>query len=69
VTSANRHGEPPCTSAADLRRAFEASEVVAVLDGGDCDGLASTVIDCSGKRPTCVRDGAVAWSEIEAVLG
>ena len=69
VTSANRHGEPPCTNASDLRLAFEASEVAAVVDGGDCDGVPSTVIDCSGKRPTCVRDGAVTWSEVEAVLG
>ena len=69
VTSANRHGEPPCTSAAQVRAMFEASEVAAVLDGGDCDGTPSTVVDCSGRRPRCLREGAVPWSEIEALLG
>jgi L-threonylcarbamoyladenylate synthase len=69
VTSANRHGEPPCTSASAVLAAFGAGDVPLVVDGGDCDGAPSTVVDCSGQRPVCLREGAVAWSEIEALLG
>ena len=45
------------------------SEVAAVVDGGDCDGRQSSVVDCARRRPTCVREGAISWSEIEALLG
>jgi L-threonylcarbamoyladenylate synthase len=69
VTSANRHGERPCTSASEVRATFDAGEVAAVVDGGDCDGTPSSVLDCSRRRPTCLREGAVRWFEIEAVLG
>jgi L-threonylcarbamoyladenylate synthase len=69
VTSANRHGEPPCTSAGQVSRVFSGDEVAAVVDGGDCDGRQSSVVDCARRRPTCVREGAISWSEIEALLG
>jgi tRNA threonylcarbamoyl adenosine modification protein (Sua5/YciO/YrdC/YwlC family) len=69
VTSANRHGDPPCTSASAVVRTFGASEVAAVVDGGDCDSAPSTVVDCSSRRPGCLREGAVPWARIEAVLG
>lgn len=69
VTSANRHGRPPCTSAQAVLESFDAGQVVAVVDGGTCDGTPSSVVDCSGRRPTCLREGAVAWPDIEAVLG
>ena len=69
VTSANRHGEPPCTSAAQVSGLFTVDEVAAVVDGGDCDGDPSSVVDCARRRPTCVREGAISWPEIEAVLG
>jgi tRNA A37 threonylcarbamoyladenosine synthetase subunit TsaC/SUA5/YrdC len=26
-------------------------------------------VDCARRRPTCVREGAISWSEIEALLG
>jgi L-threonylcarbamoyladenylate synthase len=68
VTSANRHGRPPCTSAQAVLESFDAGEVLAVVDGGACDGTPSSVIDCSGQRPTCLREGAVAWSDIETLL-
>ena len=69
VTSANRHGRPPCTSAQAVLESFDAHEVVAVVDGGACDGIPSSVVDCSGQTPTCLREGAIAWSEIETLLG
>jgi len=68
VTSANRHGEPPCTTAQQLVELFAAGEIAAVLDGGVADGSPSSVVDCSGRRPTCLREGAVSWEQVEAAL-
>jgi tRNA threonylcarbamoyl adenosine modification protein (Sua5/YciO/YrdC/YwlC family) len=68
VTSANRHGEPPSTTADEVAGAFLAKEVVAVVDGGVADSSPSSVVDCSRKRPTSVREGAVPWSAIESAL-
>ncbi len=67
VTSANRHGEPPCTSAAQVRARFVANEVAAVVEGRAA-GVPSTVVDCTGRRPGCLREGATGWAEIEAAL-
>lgn len=50
-TSANRHGEPPCTTADELRVVFD----VLVVDGGVCEGTPSTVIDCTGPEPRVLR--------------
>lgn len=68
VTSANRHGEPPCTSARALMATFDGEEVGAVVDGGECDGTPSSVVDCSQRSPRSLRDGAVAWSDVQAAL-
>jgi tRNA threonylcarbamoyl adenosine modification protein (Sua5/YciO/YrdC/YwlC family) len=68
VTSANRHGDPPCTSAARVRAAFGGQLVAAVVDGGECAGAPSTVVDCTKRRPTCVREGALSWTEITRAL-
>jgi len=68
VTSANRHGEPPCTSAAEVVEAFDASQVALVLDGGRCDGEPSTVVDCTVDPPACLREGGVPWAWVEAAL-
>jgi len=68
VTSANRHGESPSTTAGEVAALFSAEEVVAVVDGGVADGSPSSVVDCSRKRPRRIREGAVPWSAIEAAL-
>jgi tRNA threonylcarbamoyl adenosine modification protein (Sua5/YciO/YrdC/YwlC family) len=58
TTSANRHGEPtPAT-------AFEAAEALTgapdlIVDGGACDGLASTVVDATGDEPVVLRAGPI----------
>jgi L-threonylcarbamoyladenylate synthase len=57
-TSANRHGAPPVTSVAALRREF-GTEVGALLTGGRPRGMASTIIDCSGSSPRVVRVGPI----------
>ncbi|HVA99644.1 MAG TPA: L-threonylcarbamoyladenylate synthase [Acidimicrobiales bacterium] len=63
VTSANVHGGPPCTTPAQLIEVF-GSELV-VLDGGECAGAVSSVIDLTGESPVALREGAVS---LEMVL-
>ena len=68
TTSANAHGAPPCTTAEEVCEAFGAAAVALVVDGGTCDALPSTVVDCTVTPPACLREGAIAWSWIEASL-
>jgi L-threonylcarbamoyladenylate synthase len=68
TTSANPHGQPPCTTAAEVAAAFDGADVALVLEGGTCDGLPSTVVDCTSPTPKCLRQGAIEWSWIEASL-
>jgi tRNA threonylcarbamoyl adenosine modification protein (Sua5/YciO/YrdC/YwlC family) len=67
TTSANRHGKPPITSASGLIEEFGA-DVALVVDGGVCDGAPSTVVDVTGAALRCIREGAVAWSEIQEFM-
>ena len=68
TTSANRHGAPPCTTAAEVCAAFGDGGVALVVDGGTCDGQPSTVVDCTVSPPACLREGAIAWPWIEASI-
>lgn len=60
-TSANRHGEPPCATAAEARAAFPR---VVVVDGGPCDGSPSTVVDCTGTEMRLIREGRIRFSAL-----
>ncbi len=65
VTSANLHGDVPATTAAGVVQAFAGSgRPEVVLDGGVCDGVPSTVVECRGPASRCLREGALAWSEL-----
>ena len=66
TTSANRHGEPPCVTAEEVASCF--GPELDVLDGGRRDSPPSTVVDVTGPVPTCLRQGAIAWEEIAAIL-
>ena len=66
ATSANRHGEPPCTDAASVTAVFGAHLVV--VDGGRCAGRPSTVVTVIGSTARCLREGAVSWVDVERVL-
>lgn len=75
VTSANRHGQPPCRTADEVVRAFDPAagpgdrpSLALVVDGGRCDGAPSTVADCTVSPPVCLRQGAVPWEWVEAAL-
>jgi tRNA threonylcarbamoyl adenosine modification protein (Sua5/YciO/YrdC/YwlC family) len=66
VSSANRHGGTPCHSAQEVLAAFGGS--VPVLDGGECDGRPSTVVTVGPDGLECLRQGAVAMSDLQHVL-
>ncbi|MGH9060043.1 MAG: L-threonylcarbamoyladenylate synthase [Acidimicrobiales bacterium] len=67
TTSANRHGEPPLTTAGAVAEAFGAG-IAVVLDAGPCAGEPSTVVDCTGAEARCLREGRIPWADIEAEL-
>ncbi|HTT91741.1 MAG TPA: L-threonylcarbamoyladenylate synthase [Acidimicrobiales bacterium] len=67
TTSANRHKEPALTTATDVCKSL-GSELVLVLDAGTCDGLPSTVVDCTGEAPKVLREGRLSGQEITAGL-
>ena len=70
VTSANLHGAPPATTAAEVAAVFAGSDQPAiVLDGGTCGGAPSTVVECRGPASRCLREGALAWAELHAGHG
>ena len=67
--SANRFGRLSPTAAAHVRAEL-GDTVDYILDGGPCRvGIESTILDLSGARPRLLRPGAVAATELEAVLG
>ncbi|HUY30825.1 MAG TPA: L-threonylcarbamoyladenylate synthase [Acidimicrobiales bacterium] len=65
VTSANRHGAAPCTTADEVRAVLGAD--LPVLDGGSCTGSPSTVV-ALGDPPTLLRAGPVALGSVLEVL-
>lgn len=67
TTSANLHGRPTLTTAIEVAEAF-GDAVAIVLDGGECKGSPSTVVDCTGAEPKLLRDGRIPWSELQAAL-
>ena len=66
-TSANRHGEPPATTATEAVAALGPG-VAAVLDGGRCDGLPSTVVGWEAGEHRVLRQGGLPATEIDALL-
>jgi L-threonylcarbamoyladenylate synthase len=68
TTSANVSGEPDARDAQEIA-ARMGGALALVIDGGPIHGgPASTVVDCSGKRPVIRRVGAIPEDEIVRVL-
>jgi len=68
VSSANRTGEPPATTAATARDQL-AEDVAVYLDGGTCaGGVPSTIVDLTADRPRVLRPGAIALDRLTAVV-
>jgi len=68
VSSANRTGVPPATTAADAEA--QLGEAVAVyLDGGPCPGdVPSTIVDLTGPVPRLLRAGAISVRRLRDVV-
>ena len=67
TTSANPHGRPPVTGAAELADLLDG--VGLVIDTGECHGAPSTVVDCSDGPVRLLRPGAVLWEQILSTVG
>lgn len=68
VTSANVHGQPPCTSADEVLSSFADEGVVGVLDGGVRNGVVSSVIDLTAPAWVIRREGAITRATFEQLL-
>ena len=68
TTSANRHGEPAATTAAEVSAALGGA-VDVVVEGGHCGGLASTIIDCTSNTPRVLREGPISAAVLRSLLG
>jgi tRNA threonylcarbamoyl adenosine modification protein (Sua5/YciO/YrdC/YwlC family) len=68
VSSANKSGQPPATTAEQARD--QLGELVSVyLDGGPAmAGVASTIVDVTGEVPRVLRAGALGVDELRAVV-
>src|SRR5215475_4847734 len=64
VSSANKHGQPSATTAAEAEA--QLSESVSVyLDGGPCaDNVPSTIVDLTGSMPRVLRSGVVTPDQL-----
>jgi L-threonylcarbamoyladenylate synthase len=68
TTSANRHGDRPAGTAAEVVAAF-GGEIDAIVDGGRCGGLPSTIIDCTTTTPRVLREGPIPAAVLRSLLG
>ena len=69
VSSANRTGMPPATTAAAATEQL-GDDVAVYLDGGPAPiGVASTVVDLTGGTPRVLRQGAVSLDRLREVVG
>lgn len=68
ATSANRSGAEPARTAEDVRRYFDSS-IDLIVDGGKARGeRPSTVVDTRDAGPRLIREGVIAWAEIQETL-
>ena len=69
VSSANRSGQPPATTASQARDQL-GERVPVLLDGGPAGAaVPSTVVDLTADDPLVLREGAVSVAQIGEVLG
>ena len=68
VSSANRSGRPPATTAQEAAEQLGEHAAV-VLDGGPRTGsAASTIVDCTGATPRVLRVGAIPVERLREVV-
>jgi L-threonylcarbamoyladenylate synthase len=68
ATSANPSGADPARTAEQVESYFGGA-VDLIVDGGEARvDLPSTVVDAAGPEPKLIREGAIAWAEIQNVM-
>jgi L-threonylcarbamoyladenylate synthase len=72
-TSANQPGHPPAPGAEQIvalfRSAYDSGELL-VLDGGTLGNVPpSTIVDCTSRSPTLIREGALPREELRRAVG
>jgi L-threonylcarbamoyladenylate synthase len=66
--SANRAGEVPARTAAEVAAAFPSGLDLIVDGGATLSTQPSTVVDVTGAQPRLIRAGVIAWHELERAL-
>jgi L-threonylcarbamoyladenylate synthase len=69
TTSANRSGEPSCTTAAAVRAQLPTGYAVLIDAGPSPGGRDSTVLDLTCSPPRVLRPGAIAAADLAALTG
>lgn len=65
--SANLSGHPPPITAKGVMNTLN-NRIDGVLDGGTCEGTASTLLDLTKGQPILIRQGPISKHQIEAVI-
>ncbi|TAN37918.1 MAG: threonylcarbamoyl-AMP synthase [Verrucomicrobia bacterium] len=68
VTSANRSGEPPATTAATALAALEPFVALALDAGPAAGGVPSTVVKVDDDRVDILREGAISVDAIHSIV-
>jgi L-threonylcarbamoyladenylate synthase len=68
VTSANRSGEPPARTCAEIERAFGSLVSVTLCTDEPLEGRSSTVVDLTGEVAVVLRAGDISPQRIKASL-
>src|SRR5699024_9620932 len=69
VSSANRSGQSPATTADNAREQL-GDDVAVYLDGGIAPvGVSSTIVDVTGETPRVLRQGAVTLHQLRQAVG
>jgi L-threonylcarbamoyladenylate synthase len=68
VSSANRTGQPPPTTAAEAEQQLGSAVSVYLEAGSTGEAVASTIVDLTGERPVVRRSGALPLEKLQAVL-
>jgi tRNA threonylcarbamoyl adenosine modification protein (Sua5/YciO/YrdC/YwlC family) len=68
VSSANRSGQPPATTASEAQDQLGTS-VEVYLDGGrTADNVPSSIVDVTGGAPKLLREGALSFDQLSKVV-
>ena len=68
ATSANPSHAAPAGSAREVQKYFGDAIDLVVDDGEVESDLPSTVVDVSGAEPRLIREGVIAWAEIQDLV-